>query len=424
MSGLNFLTGSIGFSLLMFAFKLYVEYRQLQRNKSERLPTELKSFFDKNTFSKAQKYNYAKRSFSILSGLTQFIFELFMLVWVSPKIWKWIGNYSDSYKSVIFILACHQISNILTIPLSLYKDFVIEAAHGFNKKTKMLFVTDFIKSELLMVVFTSLLVPVLVAVADWSGDNLPFYVWVLTQVMILVMTFIYPTLIQPLFNKFEPLKNEQLRAKIEKLAAEHDFPLTRLYQVDGSTRSAHSNAYFYGFGSSKRIVLYDTLLNIPDNEILGVLCHEIGHWYHSHMLINRIYLSIYMLSMFYSYHFFIHWYGLQLVGDFGFGLLKGDKISFIIGLMLFQRIYAPIEEILSFIMIYLSRVFEFQADRFAATAGRSNDLIEALKKLQKDNLGEMDPDWLYSMINFTHPPLLERIRALKSIKQEKTKKQQ
>ena len=228
------------------------------------------------------------------------------------------------------------------------------------------------------------------------------------------MLFIYPNVIMPMFNKFEPLQDAGLKAKIEELADKHSFPLTQLFQMDGSKRSSHSNAFMYGLWKAKRIVIFDTLLKQSHGEILAVLCHEIGHWAHYHPLWNMGISSAHIFAMFWAYSVFIANYGRQVAFDFGLPLNDHGQMPFVLGLFAFQWVYAPIEELLSILVTFHSRVCEYQADAFAVKAGRAKELSASLQKLQIDNLSEMDPDWLYSAINFSHPSLIERLKAIEA----------
>ena len=404
------------FSTAQLIWTHYVQSRQLSRNRNQTVPPELKGIITKESFLKAQAYNLDKRVTWFVCDILRFVFELLTILYVSPRIFNYCCSVfpgSESKATVAWTLLSSLWGMLITLPMGAYGDFVIEQRHGFNKKTVSLFLTDALKGFAIEAVLTTLFTPCLIYVANSAGPNLHWYVWGFAQVLTVIMTFIYPTFIQPLFNKFEALKDEKLRRKIEELASAHQFPLTQLFQVDGSKRSSHSNAYFYGFWKNKRIVLFDTLLTLSHPEILAILCHEIGHWWHSHMLWNLGLVSGYLFLLLKLYGLFVADYGEKLCKDFGFELVNG-KVGFIIGLMLFKGIYTPIDQAFSLFQTSVSRRFEFQADRFAVDAGRGKDLGAALKKLQTENLSEMDPDWLYSTVHYSHPPLLERLRAIDS----------
>ncbi|XP_038233668.1 CAAX prenyl protease 1 homolog isoform X5 [Dermochelys coriacea] len=258
-----------------------------------------------------------------------------------------------------------------------------------------------------------------------------------------VLVTIYADYIAPLFDKFIPLPEGELKQAIEMMAKSIDFPLTKVYVVEGSKRSSHSNAYFYGFFKNKRIVLFDTLLEdycalnkehsegedgedddtkpkvknkkqgCKNEEVLAVLGHELGHWKLGHTIKNIV---ISQMNSFLCFFLFAVLIGQkELFAAFGFY----ETQPTLIGLMIiFQFIFSPYNEVLSFCLTVLSRRFEFQADAFAKELGKAEDLYSALIKLNKDNLGFPVSDWIFSMWHYSHPPLLERLQALKDVKQD------
>jgi len=226
--------------------------------------------------------------------------------------------------------------------------------------------------------------------------------------------YFYPTVIAPLFNKFTELPEGELRSKIEALASRVEFPLTKLYQIDGSTRSAHSNAYFFGFFKNKRIVLYDTLMEHATNdEIVAIVGHELGHWKMNHVTKNLVISLTHMLAFFYMFGFFLNYE--ELYTSFGF-----TSHSTLISLMLFSMLNEPIDHILSLAMHALSRHYEYQADEYATELGY--DLTSGLVAIHKKNASNLNPDSLYSMYHFSHPTLLERIEAIKIKKAQLSQK--
>jgi len=306
----------------------------------------------------------------------------------------------------------------LSIPFALYYDFVLEEKHGFNKKTLSLFISDLIKGELLGYIFGGLLIPLLIWVVNSTGEKFYLYAWGTCQTLIFAFMWIYPNFIQPLFNKFEELKDEGLKNKIYELAAEHNFPLTKLFQVDGSKRSSHSNAYFFGFWKFKRIVLYDTLLKedesnnkmFDDDQILAVLCHELGHWYFNHTTMMLVISSAHIFVLFYLFGQVMYSgeSSQAIVRQWGYGETSAVMVS----LTIFSMLFEPTEKVLQVLMTLLTRRNEFQADGFAVSNGRAAPLINGLKTLSKENKGDLNPDPWYSWYHHTHPPLVERLRPL------------
>ncbi|RXM96947.1 CAAX prenyl protease 1-like [Acipenser ruthenus] len=339
-----------------------------------------------------------------------------------------------------------------------WADPVEEPDPDIMAKTLGFFLKDAVKK---FVVTQCILLPVtslLLYIIKIGGDYFFIYAWLFTLGVSLVLVTIYADYIAPLFDKFTPLPDGELRGNIESMAKSISFPLTKVYVVEGSKRSSHSNAYFYGFFKNKRIVLFDTLLEdysplnkagepgagepglepqpVPEHsgesdstenkakpknkkqgcnnpEILAVLGHELGHWKLGHTVKNIV---ISQMNSFLCFFLFAVLIGRkELFTAFGFY----DNQPTLIGLMIiFQFIFSPYNEVLSFCLTVLSRRFEFQADAFARNMGKATELYSALIKLNKDNLGFPVADWLFSMWHYSHPPLLERLRALKGAKQD------
>jgi len=297
----------------------------------------------------------------------------------------------------------------LHLPWELYHTFVLEERHGFNKQTLALFFTDKIKSLLLGIIIGVPVLSGILHIIKWGGDYFYLYTWAFLTGFTLIMLTIYPSLIAPLFNKFTPLQDGDLKAQIEKLAASISFPLTGLYVVDGSKRSGHSNAYFYGFFKSKRIVLFDTLLEqLELPEVVAVLGHELGHWKLNHTLKLFLIGEIQMFVSFFLFGQILNWPFMYT--SFGF-----SSQPTIIGLIIFfQFLMSPVDHVLGFSMNILSRKFEFQADEFGAKLGTGFGaaLKNGLIKISQENLGNMNPDKWYSIYHYSHPPLIERLKHM------------
>ena len=341
-------------------------------------------------------------------------------------------------------------SHISGLPFSLYSTFVIEERHGFNQQTAWFYTKDQIKGFILGQVIMLPLVAAIIKIVYWGGDFFFLYLWAFVVGFTLFMMILYPEFIAPLFDKYTPLPEGELRTEIEKLAASIDFPLYKLFVVEGSKRSSHSNAYFYGFFKFKRIVLFDTLLEenernklkteeelkeqeekdkdkdekekekdkkkgCSNEEILAVLGHELGHWKLNHVLKNILISEVHILAMF---ALFGYLYSHQLLYA-AFGFTDGQRPVLIGMMIILQFITAPYNAVLDFAMTALSRRFEFQADEFAVNLGRAQKLQSALIKLNNDNLGFPIYDWLYSAWHHSHPPILERLAVLKTKQAQK-----
>ncbi|CAH1764735.1 1230_t:CDS:2 [Entrophospora sp. SA101] len=381
------------FSWAVYTFEQYLSYRQYLKIKEPKPPKSLQHIEEViKKFSKTQEYSLDKARFSFVSTLISQIQSTWIIVFdILPWLWSLSGDwlvyagYEKDYEithSLVFTVVFILMTYLMSLPFSLYYTFVIEERHGFNKMTVGLFFMDMIKGFLIAGVIGLPILALLLQIIKWSGDSFYFYVWIFTIIINFVLLTIYPTLIQPLFNKVTPLPKEELRSQIEALASRVSFPLKKLYVIDGSKRSSHSNAYFYGFFKNKRIVLYDTLIEQADTEeILAVVCHELGHWSLNHT-----------------------------VKSFGF-----TTQPTLIGFMLFQFIYSPIDNAISFFMNILSRKHEFEADAYAKKLGYGAQLRSGLIKLQIENLSNLNNDSWYSAYHFSHPPLPERLSALEKI---------
>ncbi|KAL6899521.1 hypothetical protein ACP4OV_006179 [Aristida adscensionis] len=343
--------------------------------------------------------------------------------------------YCDTNKPLVHtVLSYAFYPNIIDLPFSLYSTFVIEARHGFNKlaaaaagcplqlqlsagccrsraaaaaQTIWLFIRDMIKGILLSMLLGPPIVAAIIYIVQHGGPYLAIYLWGFMFALAIVMMTIYPVVIAPLFNKFTPLPEGVLREKIEKLAASLKFPLKKLFVVDGSTRSSHSNAYMYGFFKNKRIVLYDTLIQQCSNEdeIVSVIAHELGHWKLNHTVYSFVAVQLLMFLQFGGYTLVRN--SKDLFESFGF-----EDQPVIIGLIIFQHTIIPLQHLLSFCLNLVSRAFEFQADAFAKNLGYAPQLRAALVKLQEENLSAMNTDPWYSAYHYSHPPLVERLQAL------------
>lgn len=402
-------------SVSIFFFQLYVNSRQHRKLSEKNIPEKLRKIIKPEEFEKARLYSLDKSNFNFISewfgllNLSYFLFQLY------PKIWnysgelciKYLKNRSEIYQSLIYLGFMILIGKLQSLPFELYSTFVIERKHGFNKQTLGLFVSDMIKGFLLQAILGSPFVAAFIWVVRRFGDNFYLAVWLLVFSFQMFIMLIFPTFIQPLFNKFESLPEGSLRTKIEALARKLSFPLSQIFVMDGSKRSSHSNAYFFGF-FTKRIVLFDTLIQQnSEDEICAVLGHELGHWKCWHQFQMLFVTQLHIFALFYAFSHFIN--RSEIYEAFGFR----NEMPVIIGLMLFGGFSAPSEIILSFLMNLFSRKNEFEADRFAVKLGYGELLQSALVNLQIENKSNMNPDWMYSAMNYSHPPLLERLDAIK-----------
>jgi len=436
-SSFPFLWMYLIFSIIMFFFEFYLEIRQLARTKEEEPPKKLFDLLheiekeddqkDKNeetltaritqNFRKAQHYSKDKLVFGLISSLFFQVLEIsFLLIGQLPFTWDLsvvlldragIDESRTIIISLVFFWLLFIQEFFLSLPIELYSTFVIEERHSFNKQTLGGFIKDKVKYIVLMIIIGGPVSAGLLKLIEWGGKNFHFYVWGFMLLISILLMTIYPVLIAPLFNKFTPLEEGELKTKIEKLVASVGFPLKKLYVIDGSKRSSHSNAYMYGFFNNKRIVLFDTLLKQVNNEeIIAVLSHELGHWAKWHTVLGFIITQVHLFVLFFLFGFVIN--EEQLYTSFGF-----SRPQIAVGLLLFMNnMWSPIEKFLVFLMNIFSRHNEFQADSYATSLGYGQQLQLALVKLHIENLGTLNPDPLYSAFHYSHPPLIERLSAI------------
>jgi STE24 endopeptidase len=407
----------VGFMILMYIFESYLDFRQHAALKLPTLPKSLEGVISQEKFEKSRAYSLDKSHFHFVHAFVTIVTDATILYFrVLPWVWKKSGGLvtlaglnaeNEILHTLAFLAGLMIWSQTTDLPFSLYSTFVIEARHGFNKQTPWLFFRDMIKGIFLSIIIGPPIVASIIVIVQKGGPYLAIYLWAFMFGLSLVMLTIYPVLIAPLFNKFTPLPDGTLREKIEKLASSLNFPLKKLFVVDGSTRSSHSNAYMYGFFKNKRIVLYDTLVQQckNDEEIVAVIAHELGHWKLNHTVYTFIAMQILTLLQFGGYTLVRN--STDLFQSFGF-----DTQPVLIGLILFQHTVIPLQQLVSFGLNLVSRSFEFQADGFAKKLGYSSSLRAGLVKLQEENLSAMNTDPWYSAYHYSHPPLVERLAAL------------
>lgn len=318
----------------------------------------------------------------------------------------WAAQAGDPIYGVALMFSVMAISALIDLPLALYRQFVIEEKFGFNRMTLKLFFGDLAKQTLLGAAIGA---PVILAVL-WlmarMGDWWWLTVWLFWCAFNLLILFIYPTWIAPVFNKFAPLDDAPLRARVGALLQRCGFAVSGLFVMDGSRRSSHGNAYFTGFGKSKRIVFFDTLLGrLQPGEIEAVLAHELGHFKHRHV-VKRIVLLFAMSLL------FLAALGQAIDAPWFFGGLGVAAQNTSLALILFFFVVPVFSFVFTPLMSLLSRRHEFEADRYAAEHASANDLVQALVKLYGDNASTLTPDPLHSLFYDSHPPAALRIARL------------
>ena len=402
--------------------------------KRKKAPKVLEGEVSQEVFDKSQAYGRAKAKFGFWSGIYSQIQNYSVIYYdVLPKLWAitgvWLVKYfpeqytGEIIHTLIFFFTFNLVTTALNLPIDYYSHFVLEEEFGFNKQTVKLWVADLFKSQALMVAFGAPLLSGFLAIVQKTGNTFFFYLWLFSVGVQVFGITIYPILILPLFNKLSPLDPGSLKTGVEDLAKGLKFPLKELYVIDGSKRSAHSNAYFYGLPWKKHIVIYDTLIEKSETEeVIAVLGHELGHWKLGHTTKLFGIAQFHMFYIFTLFSVFIN--NRSLYQSFGFH----TEFPIIIGFILFSDALAPMDTVVKLLMNILSRTFEFQAgmccsllarclqltitDSFAVNLGYSTQLAKSLIKLQVQNLSTMDADWLYASYHFSHPILTERLGAL------------
>lgn len=378
---------------------------------SPELPSEFEGVYDEETYARSQKYTRVRTRFGFLAGT----FDLALLLgfWFAGG-FNWLDQWARGFEfgvigtGLIFIGVLVLAKVIISLPFSIYSTFVIEERFGFNKTDARTFLSDRLKGLLLTVVIGAPLLAGIIAFFEFGGPWAWVWAWLAVTAFSLVMQYVAPTWIMPLFNKFEPLEEGELRSAIEAYAEKVDFPLQGIYVMDGSKRSSKSNAFFTGFGKNKRIALFDTLIeNHTTEELVAVLAHEIGHYKKRHIVKNMTVSILHTGIMFALLSIFLQVPAL-------FDAFFMEEMSVYAGLLFFSLLYSPVETILGIFMQMVSRKHEYEADRFAATTIENpEEMVNVLKKLSKDNLSNLTPHPFYVFLNYSHPPALRRIEAIR-----------
>jgi STE24 endopeptidase len=359
---------------------------------------------------KAADYTTDKTKLALLEASMQAILLAVLTIggglqWID-EVWRNLIIDHAIARGAPVIVSAMLVSSVIDLPFEYYKTFVVDEKFGFNKMTPTMFFSDLIKQSVVGIILGA---PILFA-ALWlmqgAGQYWWLYLWVIWSVFNLLMLAIYPTFIAPFFNKFTPLEDQNLKQRIETLLTKCGFKSQGLFVMDGSARSSHGNAYFTGFGASKRVVFFDTLLDrLNPDEIEAVLAHELGHFKHHHV-IKRIAMM-----------FFVSFLGLALLGwlmnqPWFYSGLGVSQMSNYMALVLFLLVSPVFLFILRPIMASYSRKNEFEADSYAAKHANAQYLIEALVKLYRDNASTLTPDPLHSAFYDSHPPASIRISKL------------
>ena len=399
--------------LFITCFEYWLDYLNLQnlRKYGSVIPAEFEGEIDQDLLSRTQNYNIEKMRFGFVSSAFHTIILVFFLFGGILDLYSsWVVSLNLPFilSGLIFFIILLYAETLISIPFNLYSVFRIENRYGFNTMTSGLWIKDSIKSMLISTVLTGLVICAGLFLIEKSPNLWWFWIWCFFLAFSIFMMYISPYIIEPLFHKFNPLDDEALESGIRELMQKVGIKVSRIFKMDASKRTRHTNAYFTGIGKVKRIVLYDTLMErMNNNELLSVLAHEAGHWKKRHILKFIILTEgVALIVMYVSFRIL----NMDILNVF-FKIEEGAFFSEVVILGFLLTITAfPFSPILK----YLSRRNENEADKFSHDIrGDGGSMISALVKLSRDNLSNLYPHPLYAVFHYTHPPVLERIKRIR-----------
>jgi STE24 endopeptidase len=408
------MTHTIWLAILVIIIFDFVVERLLDflndKEKSNVFPKEAKGIYDADRYALWLRYDKANGRLGMISSSLTFLMMLVivyagLLGKLDIALRNWIDHSVLLALCFFGVLAC--IGWIVGLPFQLYSTFVIEERFGFNRTSLKTFITDTIKGAILAILIGGPLLAFVILCFEYLAEDFWWVAWLVFSGFSIIMTMFAASWIMPLFNRFSPLPEGELRSAIEKYCAQVGFKVNRLFVIDGSKRSAKSNAFFSGLGPKKTIALYDTLIAQQTiDEIVAVLAHEVGHYKKQHILQGLLISFAQTGLMLYLIGVFLKW------PDFA-QALGAEVGSFHVGIIAFGLVFTPISTVLGIGMNVLSRKNEFEADAFAKATSNGDALISALKKLSSENLSNLKPHPLYVFVHYSHPPVLSRIARLK-----------
>lgn len=379
------------------------------RHSTQPIPDILSGIYDEEKYTRQQSYFRTNVRLGMVSSVCSFLLTFGLFVF---KGFAWIDGLArmctsnELLVSLLFFLFFGILSALVGLPFQIYDTFVVEERFGFNKVTPKLFILDRLKGWILSILISGLLLTAVIFIYQLLPDYFWLVAWAVVSAFSLFMSLFYSELIVPLFNKQTPLPEGELRSAIETFANKTGFSLKNIYVIDNSKRSTKANAYFTGWGKKKRIVLYDTLIDLMStDEIVAVLAHEIGHNKYKHTIKHIVVSLLTNLLMFYLL-------GLVLKYDVFAQAAGCEKASFHVNVLVFGVLYTPLSLLMGLAGNVLSRSNEFQADAFVKENGMADALVSALKKLSAQSLSNLTPHPAYVFFNYSHPTLYERVKAL------------
>jgi len=408
----SYLIAYICIYLFSAALKTVIErinINYLEKN-GKTVPTTFQGVIYEEELKEIIRYTSDNVRFKLVQTIVMKSFFLFIIIsGILPWLADNLENTNFLLAGLVFFAFIGLIEMLAGLPFDYYHSFVIENRYGFNTKTINIWISDLIKSLLVIIVLGGLLLSALLLMLKYTGMNWWIWAWAVFLCFQLLVTILYPTVIAPLFNKFIPLEKSDLKADIEQLAKKEDIEIEGIYQMDASRRTRHTNAYFSGLGKAKRIVLFDSLIQShSQEEVLSILAHEIGHLKKNHIKKQLVISSILSLVLFFTASKLITY--RVMYESFGF-----SNTPYYVGLFLVGILWGPVNFFLSPFGMAISRKFEKEADFYSIEIiKRAKPLSTALKKMAKENLSNLRPHPLYVFFNYSHPPLLERIEYLEA----------
>jgi STE24 endopeptidase len=404
--------------LILFVGRIVLRYflQRLNMNNLKAhgkvIPPVFAGEINEATLSKMVDYTYDNSRLGTKENLLEDILELAMLFLLVPFMVGWLAGLHIHIipQALIFFGVLVAIGGIIGLPFTLYHTFVLEKKYGFSTITWKIWITDLVKSLIVSAILMSIMISAFMAFVSYLPKSWWFWAWVFFTLFEIILLWLYPVLIAPLFNKYEPIQDELLKERITALMDKAGLKAKGIYQVDAGKRSKHTNAYFTGIGKTKRIVLYDTLLaSHSREEIIAVLAHEIGHWKKKHIFKQLIFMIGTSLVLFYLVYLVV---GFPIL----YSAFRIQHTPVYVGLFLVSLYLGAIRFFLSPVGAAVMRRYERQADGMAfELTGTSQPMVKALKRLAKDNLSNLYPHPLYVWFYYSHPPLIERIKYLQSM---------
>lgn len=378
------------------------------KKSGDRIPEAFNGTVDKEELKRINQYTFDNTNFSLVETIAGDILFLFIILsGILPWLAKPLSQFNFVLAGLIFFAIPAFLSAAMGLPFGYYHSFVLEERYGFNTTTLKIWVSDLLKALVLACILGGILLSSLLLMVKYAGNTWWIWTWAIFLGFQLLMTVLYPTVIAPLFNKFTPLEDPDLIKRIEELAEREGLSIKGIYQMDATKRSKHTNAYFSGLGKAKRIVLFDSLIQAHDtDEIVAVLAHEIGHFKKNHIKKQLAITAVASFLLFYLASRMITWEAMYQ--SFGFSVMPAYAGIFLVGVL-----WQPAGFFLSPMAMSISRRFEREADLYCMRITKSSEpLIRALKKMAKENLSNLLPHPLYVWFNYSHPPLVERIKRL------------